>query len=80
MRTPEEIRRRLAHLKRHSAMHVAIKQLWIEALEWVLEEEFYPRYCADCGAFLMGGDTEHGKDCAFQKIIDEHFPSKEPTP
>lgn len=35
-----------------------------------------PSHCYSCGAFLMGGATEHAPDCDFRRLIESAFPKK----
>jgi hypothetical protein len=33
-----------------------------------------PVHCFGCGAYLMGGRTQHEPWCRWVKVIEEHFP------
>jgi len=37
-----------------------------------------PTHCAGCGAYLMGGATEHTPECPIRKLIEEQFPGLKP--
>ena len=36
-----------------------------------------PNYCYSCGAYLMGGATQHKPDCEIQRLIDSAMPPTE---
>jgi hypothetical protein len=36
-----------------------------------------PTYCYSCGAYLMGGATEHKPGCEVQALIDESLAEAE---
>jgi hypothetical protein len=36
-----------------------------------------PTHCYSCGAYLMGGATQHAADCGIRRIIDEAFEVKQ---
>jgi hypothetical protein len=42
-----------------------------------LERLLDARCCVFCGVPLFGGATAHKPDCEIQKLIAEHFPSRE---